>query len=79
VAYTIHDKIKYFSPTDPKNLIEILKEKKKKVLGILPELEKIKEIAKNKQSIFIYEGNKSLKVVFNDIFHTLKVGMNNWL
>jgi HTH-type transcriptional regulator, sugar sensing transcriptional regulator len=74
VAYTIHDKIKYFSPTDPKKLIEILKEKEKKVLGILPELEKIKEIAKNKQSIFIYEGSKALKVVFNDILHTLKRG-----
>lgn len=74
VAYTLRDKVKYFSPTDPKKLVEILKEKEKKLLDILPELEKIRGIAKNKQRVFVYEGNKAVKVMFNDILHTLKRG-----
>jgi sugar-specific transcriptional regulator TrmB len=74
VSYNIKGKKKYFFASDPKNLIYILKDKENALLEAMPLLEKLKNTAKNRQEIFIFEGPKAARTVFNDILDTLKKG-----
>ena len=74
VSYRIKGKKKYFFASDPKNLIQILKDKEDALLEVMPVLEKLKGTAKSKQDIFIFEGPKAARTVFNDILNTLKKG-----
>ena len=74
VSYSIKGKKKYFFASDPKNLIQILKDREDTLLEVMPVLEKLNSTAKNRQEIFIFEGPKAARTVFNDILNTLKKG-----
>ena len=74
VSYNIKGKKKYFFASDPKNLIRILKDKEDALLEAMPLLEKLSSTAKNKQEIFIFEGPKAARTIFNDILNTLNKG-----
>ena len=74
VSYSIKGKKKYFFAADPKNLMLIIKDREDALLEAMPLLEKLKNTAKNKQSIFIFEGPKAARTLFNDIFNTLDKG-----
>ena len=74
VSYNIKGKKKYFFASDPKNLVRILKDKEEMLLEAVPLLEKLNNTAKNKQEIFIFEGPKAARTIFNDILDTLKKG-----
>jgi len=74
VSYGIKGKKKYFFASDPKNLIQILKDKEDMLLEAMPLLEKLSGTAKNRQEIFIFEGPKAARTIFNDVLNTLKKG-----
>ena len=74
VSYYVKGKKKYFSASDPSNLIRILKDKEDTLLEAMPLLEKMRDTAKNKQEIFIFEGPNAAKTIFNDILNTLDEG-----
>src|SRR3989344_7009657 len=60
ISYVKKGKIKLYKATPPKQLINFLEDKKKKILEILPELETKEEKSKNKQEAEIFEGFKGV-------------------
>ncbi|MCL4362290.1 hypothetical protein M1585_02300 [Candidatus Parvarchaeota archaeon] len=74
VSYNIKGKKKYFFASDPKNLMRVIKDKENALLEAMPILEKMRSTAKTKQEIFIFEGPKAARTIFNDILYTLKKG-----
>jgi HTH-type transcriptional regulator, sugar sensing transcriptional regulator len=66
VSTIIKNNITYFQATRPKQLLEILEEKKKRINSILPQLEKIQEVVPNKHKVELFEGKEGLKTIFNE-------------
>src|SRR3989344_3673167 len=73
VSYVIKSNIKYFEAVNPEKFLDILKEeqdnikiKEDKIKEILPRLNKLREINKEKQEANIYSGKKGMKSVFED-------------
>jgi len=66
VSYIVKDYKKYFSAAEPKTIIKNLEYKKKKILDILPSLEKIKqEKSKELTKTEVYEGTKGMQTILN--------------
>ena len=73
VNYVEKGKRKYYRATNPEHLIDFLKEKERRLKEILPSLiEKQKE--KLNYEVHIYEGEKGLKAIHEDILKDLKKG-----
>jgi len=66
VSTIIKDNITYFQAANPKQLIEILDEKKKKINSIMPKLKKMQELVPTKHKVELFEGKEGLKTIFND-------------
>ncbi|MBS3155072.1 winged helix-turn-helix transcriptional regulator [Candidatus Woesearchaeota archaeon] len=66
VSYIKTNNRKYFEAVDPARLSEILKEKEENVNKIIPELENLRLIAKEKKETLFFRGKQSLKSVFDD-------------
>jgi hypothetical protein len=62
--------VMWFEAADPKKLINILEEKKEKMLAILPELNRLKSSVTEKPRIEMYEGKEGLKTILNDIIES---------
>ncbi len=71
VRFIIKSKTKYFSAQDPKQIINLLQDKERSFLEILPNLEKRKEFAKEQQVAIVYEGYKAIKTMFDVILDSL--------
>ena len=77
-SYIIKNKVKYFSPADPKKILNYLDKKKqniedqkKQVEDILPQLKgKLKQI-KEKERVEVFEGYEGLKTVYNEELESL--------
>ena len=74
VNYIIKEKTKYFEATAPEHLLDIVQEqknnieKKEKIAKTaIEKLEKIKQLAKQKQTAHIFAGKRGVKTVFDDI------------
>jgi sugar-specific transcriptional regulator TrmB len=67
VSYVIKSGVKYFEVAEPSKLVNILEEKKKKIISILPELEALKKSVTEKPTIEMYEGKAGLKTILDDI------------
>ncbi|UZE93617.1 MAG: hypothetical protein IB618_02480 [Candidatus Pacearchaeota archaeon] len=67
VGYTIIEHIKQFYASDPKILLEQLKEKEKKLQQILPKLKEKQKIIGKKPLVEFYEGKKGIDVVHLDV------------
>ena len=65
ISYIKKGKIKFYQAVPPKQLIDFIEEKKKKVLEILPELEMKQKLAKEKQETEIFEGIKGITTMLN--------------
>src|SRR3990167_825497 len=57
-SYVIKENVKYFQATDPGRILDFLKEKEEVANSLLPELNSLKKISKNRQTVSIYEGIK---------------------
>lgn len=71
VSYVIKSKIKHFEAQDPKHILNILKEKERKLLEILPELKLKKQLSSEPQLATVYEGYQSIKTMFDNILEEL--------
>ncbi len=71
VSYVVKSKTKYFQAQDPKQIINILKDKERKFLEIMPELELKQKLSKEKQVATVYEGYKAIKAMFDTIIEEL--------
>ncbi len=78
VTYIIKNNVKNFQATDPRNLIDFLNSKEKliskqksEIEKLIPEIERKKKLAKDKQEATIYEGLDGVKAAFNRILTTV--------
>jgi sugar-specific transcriptional regulator TrmB len=77
VSFIIENNIKYFSPTNPKNILEYVENQKKNLEKLQNESEKLvtqlsSELGKySEESAQIYKGNSGLRVAFKNILSEL--------
>ncbi len=74
VSYIKKGKIKHYQAVPPSQLIDFIEEKKKKILEILPELERKQELAKEKQEAEIFEGIKGITTMLSLLIEDTKRG-----
>ena len=77
VSHIIKGKTKYFQASDPNSLLSLVKEKERKLLSILPRLKEKQLLAKEKQSVELFTGIKSIRNLFLTIIENTKKG-ENW-
>lgn len=61
------DDVRNFKASDPKKIIDLLEEKKKRIERVIPELQNMREIIKEKNGVTYFEGKKGVITVLNDI------------
>jgi len=66
-SYVIKSGVKYFSVANPKELLEKLQEKEKKIKEILSELENLQKVSIEKPKVEFYQGLEGIKTVADDI------------
>lgn len=74
VSFIKSGKIKFYQSVSPKQLIDFIDDKKKKVLEILPELEKEQSKNKEKQDAEIFLGKKGITTMLNILIENSKKG-----
>jgi len=72
MTFIIKGKIKYFSATDPENLIKFVDDKKKKIERLVPHLRK--KASALKQEAQVFSGWKGIYYAFNKILDILPKG-----
>lgn len=72
VSYIIKNNIKYFIPSDPKKLLEGIKEKERMVQEALPELVRLAKKQEEETRVEVYKGKKGMNTVLKDIILTKK-------
>ncbi len=79
INYVIKENRKYFRAGDPKKILDIVEEKeqllkkqKEKIIGIIPDLRKLKSPKKEEFTIEIYRGVEGFKTVLGDILKEKK-------
>ena len=65
VSYIRKGKIKFYQSVPPNQILEFIKEKKKRFMEILPELELKEKFPKEKQQADIFEGEKGIMSMLN--------------
>lgn len=66
ISNVLKNEITYYQAASPKQLVEMLDEKKRKINSILPQLERIKEFVPIMHDVQLFEGSEGLKTVIND-------------
>ena len=75
VTYVIKNNIRYYNPLSPERLLDLLKERERKLKEILPELSNLYRPSKENPVVEILDGVEGIKTILNDI---LKEG-GRWL
>jgi len=61
---------RFYAPSNPKNLLNPIKEKESIVLNLIPKLEAIEKVKEVEQEIRVYEGKNGLKVLMDGLLQT---------
>lgn len=75
VSYVLIGKVKWFQITDPRRLMDYIKEQEENVKTILPELSRRHKAGKIEGQVRLFKGVKGIKSIFLDIIRT---GENNY-
>ncbi len=67
VSYFIKNNTKYFRASDPHKLLDFLKDKENKIIGVIPELLSLKKPRTEKPKIEVYEGKEGIKTILNTL------------
>ncbi|MBT5022630.1 TrmB family transcriptional regulator [Candidatus Woesearchaeota archaeon] len=78
VSHIIVSKTKHFQAADPKEILNIIDERKKRFNELLLELELKQKYAQSKQIAIVHEGYKSFKALFNKIISELGEKDSYW-
>lgn len=78
VSFIVVSQTKHFQASDPKAILNILDERKRRFTDILDELELKRKYADSKQIAVVHEGYKSFKALFNRIADELNPGDSYW-
>lgn len=78
VSYVIRENRKYFSATDPTKLIDLLKERERRLKEVIPQLLELQKIVlkPGKERVEIYKGKEGLKTILEDILKTKEDFLN---
>ncbi len=68
----IKNKVQYFKPIKPEQIISLIEERKNKVRTIIPKLKGKQKIIKEKPEVSLYEGKKGLTALLNLIIKDAK-------
>lgn len=71
VNYVVKNNVKYYKVTDPKKLLDHVKEKEEQVKLILPSLLQLRAFQTDDLIVEVFKGVEGIKTIFNDI---LRVG-----
>jgi sugar-specific transcriptional regulator TrmB len=63
---------KHYTPTNPKRLEELVRQRLEKIKKMLPELEKLQKISKEEIKVELHQGKYVYKTLIKDILSTLK-------
>jgi sugar-specific transcriptional regulator TrmB len=74
VSFIVISKTKHFQASDPKEILNLLDEKKRRFTSIVAELRKKQRFVGSKQIAVVHEGYKGFQAVLNRIADTLKKG-----
>ncbi len=74
VTFYTKGRIKYFSAVDPSRIVDAEKEKLELAEAMAERLSLIKKATEKRSSVFIFEGRKAARTIFNDILGTLRKG-----
>lgn len=78
VSFIIVSKTKHFQASDPKEIINLIDERKRRFQDVLQELELKKKYSESKQIAVVHEGFKSFKAMFNRIADEVEKGDFYW-
>ena len=67
VSFSKKGKVLYYQSTDPRNLFSLLEEKREILNDLMPNLEKLNSLTKDKINVSIFKGKEGMKNVFNDM------------
>ena len=79
VSFIVVSKTKYFQASNPKEILNIIEDKKSKFKEILGKLESKQKFSDSKQVAIVHEGYKSFKAMFNNLADELKKGDQYWV
>jgi len=71
VTFVLKSKIKYFQAQDPKEILNILKEKERAFSEVLTDLQQRKKFSQERQVAKVYEGYKGIKSMYNSLIDSL--------
>lgn len=81
VSYVIRNNVRYFQISDPRSLIDFIKnkenqlaEQKKQIESLIPSIQSRRKNAKDKQEANVYESIEGVKAAFSNIINTLDKG-----
>jgi len=66
-----------YSASDPKKILNYIKEKEEIANKIIPDLKKQYSIKKEKKNVTLYQGYKGIKTIYEDILNSLGKGEEN--
>jgi sugar-specific transcriptional regulator TrmB len=72
VSYVIKSGVQYYEVSEPDKLINLLREKERKIEKILPSLKEIYQSSSEKPEVEVFEGKQGIKTIFDDMIKTKK-------
>jgi len=70
VNYITKEHIKYFSASNPNNLLSVIEEKRIYIKSILPELQELEKIKEIEQDVQVYEGKAGIKSLLTELLNS---------
>ncbi|MFC1753851.1 TrmB family transcriptional regulator [Thermoproteota archaeon] len=74
VSYIKTNNVNHYEAAEPQRILGILKEKEKNLQSILPELEGLRKLSKEKKETLFFRGKASMKTIFNDQLDSIEEG-----
>lgn len=78
VSYIVISKTKHFKAADPKQILSLIEERRRRFNDILEELESKQKFSESKQIAVVHEGYKAFKALFNRIADEIKPKESYW-
>lgn len=72
IGYILKNNLRLFKASDPKRILEIIKEKEEAINSIMPDMNLLYKQTKEKEETNFYKGKNGLKTVFEDQIETGK-------
>jgi len=72
VGYILKNNVRLFQAADPKKIVELIREREERINEVLPEMEELFLMTKDKEETNFYKGKNGLKTVMEDQIATGK-------